>query len=89
MAELAANRDTPDLMALARLPYLTAVCNETLRIHPVALVTLPRRVEKSMQIQGYDLEPGMLLMGCIYLVHHREDLYFSSRTFHRKELFSL
>jgi cytochrome P450 len=39
MAELAAYRDTPDLMALARLPYLTAVCNETLRIHPVALVT--------------------------------------------------
>jgi cytochrome P450 len=81
MAELVAYRDTPDLMAIARLPYLTAVCNETLRIHPVALVTLPRRVEKSMQIQGYDLEPGMLLMGCIYLVHHREDLYPDSHTF--------
>jgi cytochrome P450 len=34
-----------------------------------------------MQIQGYDLEPGMLLMGCIYLVHHREDLYPDSQTF--------
>jgi hypothetical protein len=38
-------------------------------------------VEKPMQIQGYDLEPGMLLMGCIYLVHHREDLYPDSHTF--------
>jgi cytochrome P450 len=81
MAELAAYRDTPDLMVIARLPYLTAVCNETLRIHPVALVTLPRRVEKPMQIQGYDLEPGTLLMGCIYLLHHREDLYPDSHTF--------
>jgi cytochrome P450 family 110 len=34
-----------------------------------------------MQIQGYDLKPGMLLMGCIYLVHHREDLYPDSHTF--------
>jgi len=80
MVELEAYRDTPDRMAIARLPYLTAVCNETLRIHPVALVTLPRRVEKPMQIQGYDLEPGTLLMGCIYLVHHREDLYPDSDT---------
>ena len=81
MAELAVHRDTPDLMAIARLPYLNAVCNETLRIHPVALVTLPRRVEKPLQIKGYDLKPGTLLMGCIYLIHHREDLYPDSHTF--------
>ena len=81
MAELAVHRDTPDLMAIARLPYLTAVCNETLRIHPVALVTFPRRVEKPLQIQGYDLEPGTQMMGCIYLLHHREDLYPDSNTF--------
>lgn len=81
MAELAVHRDTPDLMAIARLPYLTAVCNETLRIYPVALVTLPRRVEKPLQIKGYDLQPGTQLMGCIYLLHHREDLYPDSYTF--------
>lgn len=81
MAELEPHRKSSDLMAIARLPYLTAVCNETLRIYPVAMVTLPRRVEKPVQIMGYDLEPGTLLMGCIYLVHHREDLYPDSYTF--------
>ncbi|MDF5720580.1 MAG: cytochrome P450 [Rhizonema sp. PD37] len=81
MAELSAHQYSTDWTAIARLPYLTAVCNETLRIYPVAMVTLPRRVEKPIQIKGYDLEPGMLLMGCIYLVHHREDLYPDSNTF--------
>lgn len=70
-----------DFTSITRLPYLTAVCNETLRIYPVALVTLPRRVEKPMQLMGYDLEVGTLLMGCIYLVHHREELYPKSKEF--------
>ncbi len=70
-----------DFTSIARLPYLTAVCNETLRIYPVALVTLPRRVEKPMRLMNYDLEAGSLLMGCIYLVHHREELYPKSKEF--------
>ena len=81
MVELEPHRHSADPMTIARLPYLTAVCNETLRIYPVAMITLPRRVEKPMQIMGYNLEPGTLLMGCIYLVHHRQDLYPDSHTF--------
>lgn len=60
---------------LLRLPYLAAVCNETLRIHPVAMLTFPRRVEIPLELCGYQLAPGTLLMGCIYLLHQREDLY--------------
>lgn len=60
---------------LLALPYLTAVCNETLRIHPVAMLTFPRRVEVPLEINGYRFSPGDLLMGCIYLLHQREDLY--------------
>lgn len=33
---------------------------------------------------GYDLEPGRLLMGCIYLVHHQADLYPESHQFRLK-----
>ncbi|MGB3570674.1 MAG: cytochrome P450 [Phormidesmis sp.] len=75
LAELEAVTDPSDASQLLQLPYLTAVCNETLRIHPVAMLTFPRRVETPLELCGYSLAPGTLLMGCIYLLHHREDLY--------------
>lgn len=81
MQELQPWQDSNDYTAISRLPYLTAVCNETLRIYPVALVTLPRRAEKPIQIMGYDIEPGCLLLGSIYQVHHREDIYPNSHQF--------
>lgn len=71
----------PNPEALSQLPYLTAVCNETLRIHPVGMLTFPRRVEDPMELGGYQLESGMLLMGCIYLLHQREDLYPNPQQF--------
>jgi cytochrome P450 family 110 len=80
IAELDQHQDD-ELVAISRLPYLTGVCNESLRIYPVALVTLPRRVEKPMQLMGFDLEVGSLLMGCIYMVHHQEYLYPNSHQF--------
>ncbi|MEM8612657.1 MAG: cytochrome P450 [Cyanobacteria bacterium P01_H01_bin.105] len=67
--------DRTDPLAVTRLPYLTAVCNETLRIYPVAVLTFPRRAEKPIDLQGYHIEAGTLLMGCIYLTHHHPDLY--------------
>lgn len=67
--------DPTDPSQFLQLPYLTAVCNETLRIHPVAMLTFPRRVEAETELCGYELQPGDLVMGCIYLLHQREDLY--------------
>ncbi|MCM1982827.1 cytochrome P450 [Lyngbya confervoides] len=75
LAELAELPDPLDPTQFLPLPYLNAVCNETLRIHPVAMLTFPRRVEQPLDLCGYQLEPGMLLMGSIYLLHQREDLY--------------
>ncbi len=63
-------------MAIFRLPYLTAVCNETLRIYPVAMLTFPRVVQaEGVELLGNQLEPGTIVSACIYLTHHREDLY--------------
>jgi len=39
LAELEGLQDGLDVGALARLPYLNAVCSETLRIYPVAIIT--------------------------------------------------
>ena len=63
-----------DFTAISQLPYLKAFCQETLRIYP-GPVTFPRRVEKDIQLMGRDIKAGVLLVGCVYLVHHREELY--------------
>jgi cytochrome P450 len=62
-------------MELAQLPYLAAVCQETLRMYPVLPVIFPRITRSPMQIAGYPFDAGTVLMPSIYLVHHREDLY--------------
>ena len=61
--------------ALFRLPYLNAVCCETLRIYPVGLLTFPRVTRSRLELMGFSLEPGTVVVGCIYLAHHREDVY--------------
>ncbi|GAA6620727.1 cytochrome P450 [Scytonema sp. NUACC26] len=63
------------------LPYLNAVCNESLRIYPTQVVTFPRLVESPIEIMGYQLDPGTVVRGCIYLTHQREDLYPQPKQF--------
>jgi unspecific monooxygenase len=79
--ELESLGNNPEFMDIVRLPYLTAVCQETLRIHPVAMLTFPRVVQEPVEILGYQLEPGTILMGCMYLTHQREDLYPNRKEF--------
>ncbi|BAZ87243.1 cytochrome P450 [Dolichospermum compactum] len=75
LTELDSLGENPDSNTIFKLPYLTAVCNETLRIYPVAMLTFPRKVKTPISICGYQLEPGTVIMGSIYLTHHREDIY--------------
>uniref|UniRef100_UPI0018EC0704 cytochrome P450 n=1 Tax=Chlorogloea sp. CCALA 695 TaxID=2107693 RepID=UPI0018EC0704 len=71
----------PDPTAIVQLPYLTAFCNKTLRLFPVAVLTVPREVKESVELMGYQLEPGMRLYGCIYLTHQRPDIYLEPKLF--------
>ena len=66
---------------ILKLPYLNAVVQETLRIYPVVMFALPRLVKAPVQILGYDLEPGTVVSPCIYLTHHRPDLYPEPKAF--------
>ncbi|AFZ35316.1 Unspecific monooxygenase [Stanieria cyanosphaera PCC 7437] len=81
VAEIDSLGSNPEPMAIAKLPYLTAVCQETLRIYPVAMLTFPRVVTEPIELLGYQLEPGMIAMGCIYLAHQREDIYSNHHQF--------
>jgi unspecific monooxygenase len=73
--------DSTDPMSIFRLPYLTAVCNETLRICPVMNFAFPRVVQEPLELLGYPLEPGTVVLGNIYSIHSRNDLYPQPRNF--------
>ncbi|MBD2482528.1 cytochrome P450 [Planktothrix sp. FACHB-1365] len=75
MSELNSLSRDADGMEIFRLPYLTAVCQETLRIYPVGMLTFARTNKESVDLMGYQLPPKTPVVGCIYLTHRREDLY--------------
>lgn len=81
IAEIETLGANPSPLDIVRLPYLTAVCQETLRIHPVGMLTFPRVVEKPVHLGGYDLPVGTVLMPCIYLAHHRPETYADDAEF--------
>jgi cytochrome P450 family 110 len=81
LAELEPLGKDPDPATIVRLPYLNAFCSETLRIHPIALITLIRVAKTPFQLLDYEFAPGTMLAPCIYLTHQREDLYPEPKQF--------
>lgn len=81
LAELSDITLDTDPNDIAKLPYLSAICSETLRIYPLVIFTFGRILKQPMEIMGYDLPSGVMLSPCIYLVHHREDLYPNPKEF--------
>ena len=80
-SELAELGPNPDPMAIAKLPYLSAVCNETLRIYPVVMFSFGRMTKQPFELMGYGLESGVLLVPCIYLLHHDPTVYPEPQVF--------
>lgn len=81
LEELSAFRDNFDLDQIAKLPYLTATCQEILRIYPINLMAEGRILKKSLTLRNYEFQPGDTFMPCIYLLHQREDLYPNPQQF--------
>ena len=81
LQELATLGENPEPSEIAKLPYLNAVCQETLRIYPVAMFATQRVVKSPLQFLGRRFDPGTILCTCIYLTHHREELYPEPKQF--------
>ena len=81
LAELAGFDIAGDPLGVSRLPYLRAVCNETLRIYPVAFITFLRFAKSPIEVMGHQFDPETMLAPIIYSTHHREDLYPNPKQF--------
>jgi cytochrome P450 len=56
------------------LHYLGAVIQESMRVRPIA-VGISRRLRVPMRIAGVDLQPGAIVMACMYLIHRDPALW--------------
>ncbi|MDZ8262751.1 cytochrome P450 [Nostoc sp. ChiQUE01b] len=81
LKELDSLGNSPDVLSLSQLPYLTAISQETLRIYPIAPLNLPHVVIKPAKLMDYELKPGTKVVIDIYQTHHREDLYPNPKQF--------
>ncbi len=54
--------------------YTDAVVKETLRLAP-AVPLVMRKLVEPMELGGYTIPADTIVAPCIYLVHHREDIY--------------
>lgn len=81
LKELDTLGDNLEPTAVTKLPYLTAVCQETLRIYPIAIGAFARIVAEPMEIMGYNLPVGTVIFPSIYLAHHRAETYPQPKQF--------
>jgi cytochrome P450 len=73
-AEIATLGPDPDPEALAKLPYLSAVCEETLRLHPLAPMVI-RRLNRPLTLAGRDFAAGTTLAPSMMVAHFDPRLY--------------
>lgn len=65
---------TPAALAGSAAPWLKAVCQETLRLHPIIPI-VARRTQVPFQVQGHEVPAGVTVAACIYLAHHRPETF--------------
>ncbi len=63
-----------EVLAGAEETYVDAVVKEILRLCP-AVPLVMRGLVAPMRLGGYEIPAGTTVAPCIYLVHHREDIY--------------
>jgi cytochrome P450 len=74
LAELRGMGDHLDPAAVTRLPYLDAVCNEVLRLDPVAPL-IGRTLRSGLTVKGHELPAGLSVGISVVGLHRRPDLY--------------
>ncbi len=79
-AEFATLGTVPDSGQVVKLPYLSAVCSETIRLHPI-LAECARVPTAPLEIMGCTIPAGQALVVSIVGIHHDPELYPEPDTF--------
>jgi cytochrome P450 len=74
MAELHSLGPRPEAAALLHAPYLRAVCDEALRIHPVVPISA-RRLRGALRVCGRELGPGQSVAVALTLLHRNPAIF--------------
>jgi len=61
--------------------YLDAVCRESLRLYPIALIAQPRQVRETACLGNYTFHPGTILVPNIYAAQRRPSVYSEPEQF--------
>lgn len=78
--ELATLGPNPEPDAIARLPYLSAVVDETLRIYPIVPL-VAREVTVPFRLRGWEMPAGSVIGAAVSLLHRNPELYPEPMTF--------
>ena len=65
----------PEYSDLTRLPFTLQVVKETLRLYPPVYLMLPRRALHDLEIDGYPVAKGEIVLVSPYAMHHRADYF--------------
>ena len=71
----------PDTAAVPGLPWLDAVCKESLRLHPIASRVTRQVLDTPFQLGPWTIPPGLAVGVSITAIHERADLYECPRQF--------
>jgi cytochrome P450 family 110 len=72
--ELQALGPEPEPDLIVKQPYLGAICDETLRLHPI-LTEVARTIRLPCELLGYRLPPGLAVAVGISAIHQDPSLY--------------
>jgi len=79
-AEIASLGPGPEPGMIVKLPYLSAVCNETLRLHTL-LPEVARVLTSTFNFFNFTLPPGAYVLVSVMAIHHDPELYPKPSTF--------
>jgi len=74
VSEIRARGPAAEPEALAHLPYLSAVCEETLRLHPI-VPAVPRRLVRPLRLGNFELPAGVMVCASAAIAHYRSEVF--------------